>query len=340
MSSRSHWKTGGAILAMLAATLTAALPAQACTSFLLRASDGTPVYGRTMEFGFQLSSEMIVIPRQFGLSATGPDGKVGGGMPWKAKYAAVGLNAFDLPVLTDGMNEKGLTGGILYFPDYVGYADPKTADPKTAMAPWDFLTWALTNFATVAEVREAAKGIAIIDIVEPTMGIVPPFHYTLHDATGASLVVEPVGGTLKIYDNPLGVMTNAPEFDWHLTNLKNYVKLSPFNAPALDLWGQTISSFGQGSGLLGMPGDPTPAVALHPRARLHDVRDAGRAGRRQRPPRRAHRQQLRHSAWAGSGPMPATRRRSSSRSGPPSATSRTSSTTSRPTKTRCCAAST
>jgi choloylglycine hydrolase len=258
MPNRSHWKNGGAILAMLAATLTAALPAEACTSFLLRASDGTPVYGRTMEFGFQLSSEMIVIPRQFGLSATGPDGKIGGGMPWQAKYAAVGLNAFDMPVLTDGMNEKGLTGGILYFPDYVGYADPKTADPKTAMAPWDFLTWALTNFATVAEVKEAAKGISIIDVAEPTMGIVPPFHYTLHDATGASLVVEPVGGALKIYDNPLGVMTNAPEFDWHLTNLKNYVKLSPFNAPALDLWGQSIPSFGQGSGLLGMPGDPTP----------------------------------------------------------------------------------
>jgi choloylglycine hydrolase len=258
MSKTSPWKAGGAILAILAATLTAVVPAQACTCFLLRASDGSPVYGRTMEFGFELDSEMIVIPRQFGLSATGPDGKVGSGMPWTSKYATVGLNAFDLPVLTDGMNEKGLTGGILYFPDYVGYADPKTADPRTAMAPWDFLTWALTNFATVAEVKEAAKGISIIDIAEPTMGIVPPFHYTLHDATGASLVVEPVGGTLKIYDNPLGVMTNAPEFDWHLTNLKNYVKLSPFNAPALDLWGQTIPSFGQGSGLLGMPGDPTP----------------------------------------------------------------------------------
>ena len=268
MSNRSHWKTGGAILATLAATLTAVLPAQACTSFL-RASDGSPVYGRTMEFGFQLSSEMIVIPRKFGLSATGPDGKVGGGMPWQAKYAAVGLNAFDLPVLTDGMNEKGLTGGILYFPDYVGYADPKTADPKTAMAPWDFLTWALTNFATVAEVKEAAKGISIIDIAEPTMGIVPPFHYTLHDATGASLVVEPVGGTLKIYDNPLGVMTNAPEFDWHLTNLKNYVKLSPFNAPALELWGQTDAPSDRARGCLA-------CRATQRRRRASSVRSATR----------------------------------------------------------------
>ena len=211
-----------------------------------------------MEFGFKLDSSVIVIPRQYGLSATGVDGKTGSGMSWKSKYAAVGLNAFDMPVLTDGMNEKGLTGGILYFPDYVGYADPKTANPDGAIAPWDFLTWALTNFETVAEVKAGLKGISIIGVKEPTMGIVPPFHYTLHDATGASLVIEPVDGTLKVYDNPLGVMTNSPEFSWHLTNLKNYVKLSPENAPPLKVDGETISSFGQGSGLLGIPGDPTP----------------------------------------------------------------------------------
>jgi choloylglycine hydrolase len=234
--------------------------AQACTSFLLETSDGSFVYGRTMEFGFQLASDMMVIPRQFALTGTGPGGKPG--IAWKAKYGAIGMNAFGLPVLTDGMNEKGMAGGILYFPDYAGYADPAKADPKSAMAPWDFLTWALTNFATVAEVKAALPGISIVNVAQPQMGITPPFHYTLHDASGASLVVEPVGGELKVYDNPLGVMTNAPEFSWHLTNLKNYVKISPVNAPAITLRGQEIASFGQGSGLLGIPGDPTPPSRL------------------------------------------------------------------------------
>ncbi|GLK83293.1 linear amide C-N hydrolase [Ancylobacter defluvii] len=252
--------------ARLGATLALALglafgpPAQACTSFLLGTSDGAYVYGRTMEFGFELASDMMVIPRQFALAGTGPGGKPG--IEWTAKYAAVGLNAFGLPVLTDGMNEKGLAGGILYFPDYAGYADPAKADPKTAMAPWDFLTWALTNFATVAEVKAAISGISIVDVAQPQMGITPPFHYTLHDETGASLVIEPVGGVLKVYDNPFGVMTNAPEFSWHLTNLKNYVKISPVNAPDITVNGQAISSFGQGSGLLGIPGDPTPPSRL------------------------------------------------------------------------------
>jgi len=240
----------------LASALALAPAAQACTSFLLRTSDGGAVYGRTMEFGFQLTSDAIVIPRRFAFTATGPGGKPG--LVWAAKYGAVGLNAFGAPVLTDGMNEKGLAGGILYFPDYAGYADPARTDPATAMAPWEFLTWALTSFATVAEVKGALPGVHIIDVAEPNLGVAPPFHYTLHDASGASIVIEPVKGELKVYDNPFGVMTNSPEFDWHLTNLRNYVKLSPVNTAPLAIDGQTIPPLGQGSGLLGIPGDPTP----------------------------------------------------------------------------------
>lgn len=205
---------------LLARQLAFAPAAEACTSFLIKAADGSPVYGRTMEFGFELHSEAIVIPRQFTLAATGPDGKPS--WSWKTRYGAVGLNAFGKPVLTDGMNEKGLSGGILYFPDYVGYADAGKTDPAHSLAPWDFLTWALTNFATVAEVKAALADLSIIGVTEPSVGITPPFHYTLHDADGASLVVEPVGGKLQVYDNPLGVVTNSPSFDWHMTNLRNY----------------------------------------------------------------------------------------------------------------------
>ena len=253
----SHFRR--ALSALTATALTAAVtvaPAQACTSFLLGTSDGAFVYGRTMEFGFELKSDGVVIPRGYGFSSPGSNGKPG--MSWKTKYAATGLNGFGLNVLIDGMNEKGLAGGILYFPGYAEYADPAKADPAKSMAPWEFLTWALTNFATVAEVKAHLDGISVVGVKLDTLGFVPPAHYTLHDASGASIVIEPVGGVLKVYDNPLGVMTNSPTFDWHLTNLKNYVKLSPVNAPPLKANGQTISSFGEGSGLLGIPGDPTP----------------------------------------------------------------------------------
>jgi choloylglycine hydrolase len=230
--------------------------AEACTSFLLKTSDGGAVYGRTMEFGFQMDSDAIVLPRKFGFKGTGPNGKPG--LAWNAKYAAIGINAFGLNVLTDGMNEKGLAGGMLLFPDYAVYADAAKTDPAKAMAPWEFLTWALTNFATVAEVKAALPGIAVIDVAQSNLGGTPPLHYTLHDASGASIVIEPVGGVLKVYDNPFGVLTNAPTFDWQITNLKNFVKISPENAPPLVIDGQKIAPLGEGSGLLGVPGDPTP----------------------------------------------------------------------------------
>lgn len=238
-----------------AASLALAPPAMACTSFLLPTADGAAVYGRTMEFGFELGSEVIVIPRGYGFaSAASADNA----FSWKGKYGIVGMNGVGLPVIIDGMNEKGLVGGVLYFPDYAGYADAKTADPKTALAPWEVVTWALSNFATIAEIKAAIGNVSVVGTVLSAMNIVPPFHYTFHDATGASLVVEPIDGKLKVYDNPVGVMTNSPTFDWHLTNLKNYVKLSPVNAEPIQVFGDKIASFGQGSGLLGIPGDPTP----------------------------------------------------------------------------------
>ena len=251
----------GRLAALPLALALALAPAGACTSFLLKAADGSPVYGRTLEFGFPLESEAIVIPRHYAARATGPEGKPGWG--WKSRYAIAGLNAFGLPVVVDGLNEKGLAGGILYFPGFAGYADPNSADLNSddhrhALAPWDFLTWALGNFASVDELRAALDTITIVDLVQPTLGITPPFHYALHDASGASLVVEPIGGRLKVYDNPLGVMTNAPSFDWHLTNLRNYVKLSPVDAPPLKIAGECFAPLGAGSGLLGVPGDPTP----------------------------------------------------------------------------------
>ncbi|QAY97027.1 choloylglycine hydrolase [Methylovirgula ligni] len=243
--------------ALLAATLTLGTGAQACTSFVIRTQSGGIVYGRTMEFGFDLKSAALLIPRHLALASTGADGKPGA-MKWTSKYAAVGLNGVGDPILVDGLNEKGLAGGILYFPGYAGYADASKTDPAKSLAPWDFLTWALTNFATVAEVKAALSGIAVVGIKEIHLGFAPPVHYTLHDASGGSLVIEPIDGTLKVYDNPFGVMTNSPPFDWQVTNLRNYVKISPVNAPPLQIGGQTVASFGQGSGLLGIPGDPTP----------------------------------------------------------------------------------
>jgi choloylglycine hydrolase len=80
----------------------------------------------------------------------------------------------------------------------------------------------------------------------------------VRDKSGKSIVIEPLAGTLKVFDAPLGVVTNAPAYDWHITNLRNYVNLSVTNVPPLDLDGAKLTQLGQGAGLHGLPGDFTP----------------------------------------------------------------------------------
>lgn len=246
----------GAATYLIATALIAPQAALACTSFVLPTSDGGSVYGRTMEFAFELKSDVIAIPRGFEITASAPEGATG--KKWKGKYAAIGMNAFGIAALADGMNEKGLTGGILYFPGYAKYQDSSTAKPEDSLSPWDFLTWALTNFSTVAEVKDALSTVSVIDVKQKDMGLTPPVHYTLHDATGASIVIEPLDGKLKVYDNKVGVMTNSPPFDWHVTNLRNYAYLSRENPKPLQIRGDMIQSFGEGAGMHGVPGDATP----------------------------------------------------------------------------------
>lgn len=241
-----------AVLSALTVCATFVPASEACTSLVLPATDGSRIYTRTMEFAIDTKSLLVGLPRH--LALTGQKG-----LAWQSKYAAIGMNAFGMPALLDGMNEKGLTGGILYFPGFAQYTDPQAVGPGQGLAPWEVLTWALTQFATVAEVKAALPHIRIMTLEEPDMKIVPPVHYTLHDATGASIVIEPVGGGLKVYDNPLGVMTNSPEFPWHMTNLRNYVNLTPANVPPLVINKAVIQPLGAGSGLHGIPGDLTPA---------------------------------------------------------------------------------
>jgi choloylglycine hydrolase len=50
---------------------------------------------------------------------------------------------------------------------------------------------------------------------------VPPLHFVVHDRTGKSIIIEPVDNVLKLHQNSVGVTTNSPTFDWHMTNLRN-----------------------------------------------------------------------------------------------------------------------
>ena len=248
------------VAALSAALILATTPSFACTGISLKSGDGAAIRGRTLEFGFPMQSNVLVIPAGKEFSGTLPDG--GKGLTYTSRYAVVGANALGLTAILDGLNDQGLSVGLFYFPGYASYTPVTPENARRAIAPQEFGLWALANFATVDEVREAVKDIVITPTPTPGLGsakgAVAGAHFFIQDKSGKSLVVEPVDGTLKVHDAPLGVMTNAPTYDWHMTNLANYINLSVKDVQSAKVGPLTLQAFGSGSGLLGLPADFTP----------------------------------------------------------------------------------
>ena len=232
----------------------------ACTSIVIKTVDGNPIYGRTMEWGaFDLHSELVLVPRQHLFSSELGGGKIG--MTWKNKYGFVAINAVKKPFVTDGMNETGLTLGVLYFPGFAEYQSFKAGEEAYTLNNVDLSAYILGQFKTVQEIKTALPKLRVVynkDIVK-SFGAPAPLHLVVTDSTGASIVIEYVGGKLHIYDNILGVMTNSPPYDWQILNLRNYPQLTAFGGHAKkSIKGVSLAPFGAGSGMLGLPGDVTP----------------------------------------------------------------------------------
>lgn len=229
---------------------------EACTGIRLTATDGSVVNGRTVEFGTVIDMYAAVIPRGYTFIGKTPDGN---GLTYKSKYAATGIYCFDYKVLMDGINEKGLTAAAFYFPGYAEYATLTKDNQSKGLSPVEFPNWILTQFATIDEVKAALTSVVIAPTVLNNWGDTPPpFHYVVYDKEGNSIVIEPLNGTLVVYDNEIGTITNSPTFDWHMTNLRNFINLNVFNVSPINIRGVELAPLGQGSGMVGVPGDFTP----------------------------------------------------------------------------------
>ena len=187
----------------------------ACTDVMMKTNGDYRISGRTMDFSYPLGSKLIVVPRRQSYQSTVPSGKKG--LEWTSKYGFVGLNIQDQPNLSDGMNEKGLSAGLLWL---LGTEYPKTQTDSKALAIEDSVRWILGNFATIAELKKGLQQVEIWGHYIEAMHVMPPIHITAHDASGNSLVVEFLGGEMKVYDNINGVLTNQPDFEYQTTNLQ------------------------------------------------------------------------------------------------------------------------
>ena len=235
--------------------------AEACTGGALTAADGSVVVGRTLEFGQPLDSQIAIWPAGSRFSGTSSSGAP---LRYRSRYGFVGATAAThSDMVIDGLNEKGLNVGLFYFPGYAQYTPSAKARSGRILAPAQISAWILANFATTEEVKAQIGSIDLTPQVIDLIGIVPDLHIKVQDAAGRSIVIEPRGGRLVVHDNPTRVLTNAPTFDWHLTNLNNYVTLmqaypAPKTIGAPGAGQITLRPFGMGAGGIGLPGDFTP----------------------------------------------------------------------------------
>ncbi|HBS47881.1 TPA: choloylglycine hydrolase [Candidatus Dependentiae bacterium] len=227
----------------------------ACTSFIIKAKDGTVVKARSNEFSISANSNIIAVSKGYKFVGTLPDGGVG--LQWETKYNFLGLDGFGLPMVGDGVNERGLTFSGLMFRASTSFEKHDPKDNSKILAPWEVGTWILSICATIDDVIVNLKKIKIVSSICKSVGKEFPFHYFVVDKTGRSVVIEPKDGVIKVFENPVGVATNAPSFDWHLINLQNYMNVTAKDAESMMLGDLKITPFSTASGMRGLPGDWT-----------------------------------------------------------------------------------
>ena len=205
-----------------AGMLNVSLPANACTGITLTSQDSTTIVARTIEWGgSDLNSQYIIVPRGYTMHSLTPDGNKG--MTFTARYGYVGLAVEQKDFIAEGINEAGLSAGLFYFPNYGEYETYNPAQKDTSIADLQLVAWILGECATLEEVTEKVNEAHIISI-DPRASTV---HWRFTDVSGRQIVLEIVQGKARFYENDLGVLTNSPGFEWHLTNLNNYVNLYP-----------------------------------------------------------------------------------------------------------------
>jgi len=216
-----------------------------CTALSLTTRDH--YFGRTLDLECTPGESVVITPRRFPLSFRHLED-----LP--AHEAIIGVAAVrnDYPLYYDAMNESGLAMAALNFPGCAHY-QPVSKRHKN-ICSFELITWVLGQCQTIREAKALLEsacvcGDAFSDELPPS-----PLHWMISDAQG-SLVVEPLEGGLCIRDNPTGVMTNSPAFDYHMTRLRDFIGLSPDApensfAPAL-----ALSPYSRGAGAMGLPGD-------------------------------------------------------------------------------------
>lgn len=216
-----------------------------CTAATYKTKDF--YFGRTLDYEFSYGDEVVVTPRNYPFSF-----RDAGEM--KSHYAIIGMACVEenTPLYYDAMNEKGLCMAGLNFVGNAVYRKPEAG--KDNVAQFEFIAWILGQCADVRAARAKLQNLNLTDTPFSAELPVAQLHWILADREEA-ITVESVKDGLKIYDNPVGVLTNNPPFPEQMFRLNDYMHLSsksPENHFAESL---PLYTYSRGMGAMGLPGD-------------------------------------------------------------------------------------
>ena len=216
-----------------------------CTAATYKTKDF--YFGRTLDYEFSYGDEVTITPRNFEFKFREVD-------DIKSHYAIIGM-AFvteDYPLYYDAINEKGLAIAGLNFVGNAHYKEKQ--EGKDNVAQFELIPWILSQCSNVNEARNLIEKMNVLNTPFSDKLPLASLHWIISDST-QSITVESVIDGIKIYDNPVGVLTNNPPFDKQMFNLNNYMHLSnksPENTFSSKL---DLKNYSRGMGAIGLPGD-------------------------------------------------------------------------------------
>lgn len=223
-----------------------------CTAVFLQTPTSVPYFGRTMDFSYPLDPEIYFCPAGYKWQGI----LLGEEFQTTHRFMGIGQNLSPV-TFAEGVNERGFAVASLYFPGYAQYDMPDSTD-STSVTSTGLLTYLLGNCACVDHAASILPALHIVGVKDAVTHTVAPLHWIMADSSGACMVIEKDAQGLHLIDNPIGVLSNSPDFTWHMTNLRNYACVTPQQEAQVTWNGVTLTPFGQGAGTLHLPGDYTP----------------------------------------------------------------------------------
>lgn len=216
-----------------------------CTAATYQTKDR--YFGRTLDYELSYGEQVVVTPRGYPFAFR----HIG---PLPRHFAMIGIAhvAEGQPLYYDAVNEKGLWMAGLNFVGNAVYQKPCAG--KENVAQFEFIPWVLAQCGNVQEAKTLLGRMALVDT--PFGGGLPvaQLHWIIAGEDGC-ITVESVAEGLKVYDNPVGILTNNPPFCEQMFNLNNYMGLSPYEPTNHFCSELSLHTYSRGMGALGLPGD-------------------------------------------------------------------------------------